>query len=70
MRTPSFQHWTAEERVVVEKILGVSPDAGWDEGIPAFATRYENLYPITGEFALNGQPNAVEKRARVVYAVW
>ena len=62
MRTPSFRHWTAEERVVVEKILGVSPDAGWDEGVPAFATRYENLYPITGEFALNGQPNAVEKR--------
>ena len=62
IRTPSFRHWTAEERVVVEHILGVSPDAGWAEGIPAFATRYENLYPITGKFALNGQPNAVEKR--------
>ena len=58
----SFQHWTAEERIVVKEILGISPDAGWHEGIPAFATRYENLYPITGEFALNGQPKAVEKR--------
>ena len=58
----SFRHWTAEERIVVKEIIGVSPDAGWTEGIPAFATRYENLYPITGEFALNGQPKAVEKR--------
>ena len=58
----SFRHWTEEERIVVREILGVSPDAGWDEGVPAFATRYENLYPMTGEFALNGQPNAVEKR--------
>ena len=58
----SFRHWTEEERIVVKEILGVSPDAGWNEGIPAFATRYENLYPITGEFALNGQPTAVEKR--------
>ena len=60
--THSFQHWTAEERIVVREILGVSPDAGWNEGIPAFATRYENLYPMTGEFALNGQPNTIEKR--------
>lgn len=60
--TSSFNHWTAEERIVVKEILGVSPDAGWHEGIPAFATRYENLYPITGEFALNGQPSEVEKR--------
>ena len=58
----SFRHWTAEERIVVKEIIGVSPDAGWTESIPAFATRYENLYPITGEFALNGQPKAVEKR--------
>ena len=58
----SFRHWTEEERIVVKEILGVSPDAGWNEGIPAFATRYENLHPITGEFALNGQPTAVEKR--------
>ncbi|MDE0327328.1 MAG: hypothetical protein OXN27_25655 [Candidatus Poribacteria bacterium] len=60
--TPSFRHWTAEERIVVKEILGVSPDAGWHEGTPAFATRYENLYPITGAFALNGQPSEVEKR--------
>ena len=58
----SFRHWTEEERIVVRDILGVSPDAGWNEGIPTFATRYENLYPITGEFALNGQPTTVEKR--------
>ena len=44
----SFRHWTEEERIVVKEILGVSPDAGWNEGVPAFATRYENLYPITG----------------------
>lgn len=60
--TRSFAHWTEEERIVVKEILGVSPDAGWDEGIPAFATRYENLYPITGEFAVNGQPAEIEKR--------
>ena len=58
----SFRYWTDEERIVVKEILGVSPDAGWYEGTPAFATRYENLYSITGEFALNGQPEAVEKR--------
>ena len=62
IHTHSFTHWTEEERIVVKEILGVSPDAGWNEGIPAFATRYENLYPITGEFALNGQPKTVEKR--------
>ena len=60
--TPAFPYLSKEERTVVEEVLGISPDAGWDEGVPAFATRYENLYPMTGEFALNGQPNAVEKR--------
>ena len=60
--TPSFRHWTPEERIVVKEILGTSPDAGWNESIPAFATRYELMYPMTGEFALNGQPKAVEKR--------
>ena len=60
--TQSFSHWTEEERIVVKEILGISPEAGWHEGIPAFATQYENLYPITGQFALNGQPEAVEKR--------
>lgn len=62
IHTRSFRHWTEEERLVVKEILGLSPDAGWHEGIPAFITRYENLQKITGEFALNGQPNAVEKR--------
>ena len=62
IHTRSFRHWTHEERIIVKEILGISPDAGWNEGIPAFATRYENLYPITGEFVLNGQPTAVEKR--------
>ena len=60
--TPSFRYFSKEERTVVDKVLGISPDAGWNEGVPAFATRYENLYPIIGEFARNGQPNAVEKR--------
>ena len=60
--TPAFPYFSKEERTVVDKVLGISPDAGWDEGVPAFATRYENLYPMTGEFARNGQPNAVEKR--------
>ena len=62
VHTPSFTHWTEEERIVVSEILGVSPDAGWNEGVPAYATRYENLHKITGEFALNGQPQEVEKR--------
>ena len=60
--TPAFPYFSKEARTVVDKVLGISPDAGWQEGVPAFATRYENLYPMTGEFALNGQPNAVEKR--------
>ena len=62
IHTRSFSHWTEEERIVVNEVLGVSADAGWQDGIPAFATRYENLYPITGEFALNGQPDEAEKR--------
>ena len=62
LNTPSFRHWTPEERIVVQEVMGLSPDAGWHDHIPAFATKYENLYRITGEFALNGQPTAVEKR--------
>ena len=62
LNTPSFRHWTAEERIVVKEVLGLSPDAGWHDHTPAFATKYENLHPITGEFKLNGQPRAVEKR--------
>lgn len=62
IHTRSFPHWTPEERIVVKEILGLSPDAGWHEGVPAFATRYENLHKITCEFALNGQPSEIEKR--------
>ena len=62
IHTRSFAHWTTEERIVVKEILGLDADVGWDEGIPAFATRYENLQKITGQFALNGQPSEVEKR--------
>ena len=62
IHTRSFQHWTTEERIIVKEILGLDANAGWDEGIPAFATRYENLQKITGQFALNGQPSEVEKR--------
>lgn len=62
VHTPSFTHWTEEERIVVSEVLGLYPDAEWHEGIPAYATRYENLHKITGEFALNGQPQEVEKR--------
>lgn len=62
IHTRSFPHWTEEEHIVVKEILGLSPDTGWHEGVPAFATRYENLHKITGEFALNGQPSEIEKR--------
>jgi len=62
IHTRSFTHWTEEERIVVKEILGLFPDAGWHEGTPAFATRYEHLHKITGEFALNGQPTEIEKR--------
>ena len=61
IHTPAFPHWTPEERTVVRDILGRSPDAGWNESTPAFATRYENLYPMTGEFACNGQPKDIER---------
>ena len=63
VHTPSYQHWTPEERIVVSEILGLYPDAEWKpEGIPAFATRFENLQKLTGEFSLNGQPAEIEKR--------
>ena len=62
VHTGSFTHWTTEERIVCKEVLGVSANAGWREGVPAFATRYEHLHKLTGEFALNGQPSEVEKR--------
>lgn len=60
--SPSFRHFSKEERVVVNSVLGVSPDAGWHGQIPVFTTRYEHLHPLTNKFALNGQPSKVEKR--------
>ena len=62
IHTPSYQHWTEEERIVVKNVLGHDADAGWNEGVPAFATRFENLEKITGEFSINGQPQEIEKR--------
>ena len=59
---PSFPHFSKEERAVVNDILGISPDAGWHGQTPVFTTRYEYLNPLTQKFALNGQPNEVEKR--------
>ena len=60
--SPSFRHFSKEERVVVDSVLGISPDAGWHGQTPVFTTRYEYLYPLTQKFALNGQPSEVEKR--------
>lgn len=60
--TPSFPHFSTEERMVVDEVLGISPDAGWHGQIPVFSTKYEHLYKLTNKFALNGQPSAVEKR--------
>lgn len=59
---PSFRHFSKEERAVVDGVLGISPDAGWHSQTPVFTTRYEHLHPLTQKFALNGQPNEVEKR--------
>ena len=58
----SYRHFTTEERHVVRNVLSLDPDAGWHDNKPVFTTRYEYLYPITKEFALNGQPSEVEKR--------
>lgn len=59
---PSFRHFSKEERVIVRDVLQMNPDAGWHGRIPVFTTRYEYLHPLTNKFALNGQPNEVEKR--------
>ena len=58
----SFRHFTPEENTVIRTFLHEDPDAGWIESIPAWITKYEKLHPLTGEFALNGQPAEVEKR--------
>ena len=60
--SPSFRHFSPEERAVVKDVLSLDPNAGWHGQIPVFTTRYEYLHPLTEKFALNGQPSAVEKR--------
>ena len=60
--TPSFPYFSKEERTVVDKVLCISPDAGWHGHTPVFSTKYEHLYKLTNKFALNGQPSEAEKR--------
>ena len=60
--TPSFRHFSEEERIVVKETLGISPDAGWKGATPIWTPKYEYLHPLTSKFALNGQPSEVEKR--------
>ena len=60
--TPSFRHFTTEEKTIIRAFLHEDPDAGWIDKIPAWITKYEKLQPLTGQFALNGQPPEVEKR--------
>ena len=61
-RSPSYRHFSKEERAIVRDVLSLDPDAGWHGPIPVFTTRYEYLHPLTNKFALNGQPSEVEKR--------
>ena len=60
--TPSFRHFSQEERTVVSGVLSLDPNAGWHGKTPIFTTRYEYLYPLTNKFKRNGQPSEVEKR--------
>ena len=60
--SPSFRHFSQEERNVVKDVLSLDPNAGWHGQTPVFTTRYEYLHPLTQKFALNGQPSEVEKR--------
>ena len=59
---PSFRYFSDEERKVVKQVLGISPDAGWTQGIPIWTPTYESLHRLTNQFAPNGQPREVEKR--------
>ena len=59
---PSYRHFSPEERQVVKDVLSQCPDAGWHGQTPVWTPKYEYIYPITNEFALNGQPSEVEKR--------
>ena len=61
------KHWSSpnfkpEERIVIEGVLGISPDTQRYEDIPAFTTRYEHLHTLTEHFVLNRQATEVEKR--------
>ena len=62
----SFRHFTPEEKTVIRAVLGKDPDAGWipagDASVPAWLAKYDKLHPMTGEFALNGQPEDIERR--------
>ena len=60
--TPSFRHFSAEERQVISNVLSLDPDAGWHGQTPVFTPKYEHLYLLTNKFARNGQPSEVEKR--------
>ena len=59
---PSYRHFSPEERQVVKDVLSQCPDAGWHGQTPVWTPKYEYIYPITNEFALNGQPSEVENR--------
>ena len=59
---PSFPYFSEEECAVVDKVLGISPNAGWHSQTPVWTPKYEYLHPLTNKFALNGQPSEVEKR--------
>ena len=58
----SFPNFKPEERIVIEGVLGISPNTRRYEDIPEFTPRYEDLYALTGHFAPNGHPVEVEKR--------
>ena len=59
---PSFPHFSIEEREVIEKVLNISPDAGWHGEVPCWTTNYKHLYPFTNHFVTNGQPDDIMKR--------
>jgi len=60
--SPSFRHFSTEERAVVRQVLKTSPDAGWHGSTPIWTPKYEHLYPLTNKFSINGQPSEIEKR--------
>ena len=61
---PSFPYFSREERILL-KSQELDPDAGWNGVTPIWTPKYEHLYPITGHFALNGQPPETEQ-----HSVW